>query len=250
MHAFYIAMCNIGLPDWPAFQSQPGLCWPHLGPVAGVWLSAAIAAPRDWWQLFTDEAVFIIPVQGCTDQMDPDHPSTVRDTSVPVVAQSTNKSPAPWKAVVSHRGMDTDSGCLLKTSLDEHHTQLLAVILQNFTEALAYSLKYSCSSWWNLSPFFNKDLVDVKMNVVAWNLLGCDVSHFPDFQPLTQNRGLPPLSGSALVEVLLVVTLFMFQTGTNFSWTNHNNDVININDHVQQQPSPWWRLHLCFGHNE
>lgn len=72
-------------------------------------------SPRDWWQLFTDEAVFIIPVQGCTDQMDPDHPSTVRDTSVPVVAQSTNKSPAPWKAGVSHRGMDAATCCLLKT---------------------------------------------------------------------------------------------------------------------------------------
>lgn len=98
----------------PHSDAGPVSCWPHLGPGAGVWLSAAIGAPRDWWQLFTDEAVFIIPVQGCTDQMDPDHPSTVRDTSVPVVAQSTNKSPAPWKAVVSHRGMDTDSDCLLK----------------------------------------------------------------------------------------------------------------------------------------
>lgn len=117
MHALYIAMCNIGsdLADWPAFQSQPGLCSPHLGPSAGVWLSPAIATPCDWWQLFTDEAVFIIPVQGCTDQMDPDHPSTVRDTSVPVVAQSTNKSPAPWKAAVSRRGMDAAACCLLKT---------------------------------------------------------------------------------------------------------------------------------------
>lgn len=117
MHALYIAMYNIGsdLPDWPAFQSQPALRSPHLGPGAGVWLSPAIATPRDWWQLFTDEAVFIIPVQGCTDQMDPDHPSTVRDTSVPVVAQSTNKSPAPWKAGVSHRGMDAATCCLLKT---------------------------------------------------------------------------------------------------------------------------------------
>lgn len=85
------------------------------GPGGGVRLSLAIAAPRDWWQLFTDEAVFIIPVQGCTDQMDPDHPSTVRDTSVPVVAQSTNKSPAPWKAAVSHRGMDAAACRLLKT---------------------------------------------------------------------------------------------------------------------------------------
>lgn len=117
MHALYIAMCNIGsdLPDWPAFQSQLSVRSPHLGPGAGVRLSLAIAAPRDWWQLFTDEAVFIIPVQGCTDQMDPDHPSTVRDTSVPVVAQSTNKSPAPWKAAVSHRGMDAAACCLLKT---------------------------------------------------------------------------------------------------------------------------------------
>lgn len=117
MHALYIAICNIGsdLADWPAFQSQPGLCSPHLGPSAGVWLSPAIATPCDWWQLFTDEAVFIIPVQGCTDQMDPDHPSTVRDTSVPVVAQSTNKSPAPWKAAVSRRGMDAAAFCLLKT---------------------------------------------------------------------------------------------------------------------------------------
>lgn len=129
MHALYIAMCNIGsdLPDWPAFRSQPSPCSPHLGPGAGVWLSPAIATPCDWWQLFTDEAVFIIPVQGCTDQMDPDHPSTVRDTSVPVVAQSTNKSPAPWKAAVSHRGMDAAACCLLKTreEKDPRHTKLL-----------------------------------------------------------------------------------------------------------------------------
>lgn len=129
MHALYIAICNIGsdLPDWPAFQSQPSLCSPHLRPRAGVRLSAAIATPCDWWQLFTDEAVFIIPVQGCTDQMDPDHPSTVRDTSVPVVAWSTNKSPAPWKAAVSHRGMDAGRCCLLKSreEKDPQHRELL-----------------------------------------------------------------------------------------------------------------------------
>lgn len=200
MHAFYIAMCNIGSPDWPAFRHQPGLCRPHLGPVAGVWLSAAIAAPRDWWQLFTDEAVFIIPVQGCTDQMDPDHPSTVRDTSVPVVAQSTNKSPAPWKAVVSHRGMDTDSDCLWKTSVDEQHTPVLAVILQNLTGAFAYSLKYTCSLWWNPSPFLTK--IYLMWKRMLW-LEICSAVTSPISlilaQPLVQNWGLPPLSGSALV---------------------------------------------------
>ena len=206
MHAFYIAMCNIGSADWPAFQHQPGLCWPHLGPVAGAWLSAAIAAPRDWWQLFTDEAVFIIPVQGCTDQMAPDHPSTVRDTSVPVVAQSTNKSPAPWKAVVSHRGMDTDSDCLLETSVDEQHTLGLAVLPQNFTGAFACSLKYSCSSWWNpLAFFFTK--IHLIQTLEIFPAVTSPVSLILA-QPLKQIRGFPPMSGLVLLLYLSVVMLF------------------------------------------
>lgn len=146
---FTFAMCNNGLdlPDWPAFQSQPGLCLPHLGPSAGVWLSPTIAALCDWWQLFTDEAVFIIPVQGCTDQMDPDHPSTVRDTSVPVVAQSTNKSPAPWKAAVSHRGMDADTCCPLKTRKRKIPTKLPLSL--NIPSAILHYFNALLSCWWN-----------------------------------------------------------------------------------------------------
>lgn len=178
-------MCNIGSPDWPAFQSQPGLCRPHLGPTAGVWLSPAIGAPRDWWQLFTDEAVFIIPVQGCTDQMDPDHPSTVRDTSVPVVAQSTNKSPAPWKAVVSHRGMDTDTDRLLKTREEEQHAEGLLIFKNLKGSHNPCSLK---CSYYSLFLFISYEK--------GWHFLCCNAT-FPllELGPPPHTWGFTPLSG-------------------------------------------------------
>lgn len=71
--------------------------------------------------------------------------------------------------------MDTDSNCLLKTSLDEQHTQVLAVFLRNLTGAFCIVFLMLLQLVM-LQPFFggvgggNKDLFNVKMNVVVWNL--------------------------------------------------------------------------------
>lgn len=82
--AFFIWRANIGsvwcwltcILEWPLSGR------PHLGPCCCQRGRAAL----DWWRSFSDEAVFITPVQNCAVQMDCDHPSSARDTSVPCVA--------------------------------------------------------------------------------------------------------------------------------------------------------------------